>query len=82
MAAVSFTADGYVNNNKFRKYILRCELYIKRITKTFYYTIFFACHSLGVNTGFVKEALRLLRTNSSRSTFTRKRTEFHDTHKE
>ena len=61
---------------------LHHDRYIKRITKTFYYTIFFSCHSLGVNTRFVKEALRLLRTNSSRSTFNRKRTEFHDTHKE
>ena len=34
MAAVTFTADGYVNNNKFREYIPRRELYIKRITKT------------------------------------------------
>ena len=33
MATITFTADGCVNNNKFRKYILRCELCIKCITK-------------------------------------------------
>ena len=38
--------------------------------------LFFRCFPPGVNTGFVKEgAQRLLRKNSSRSTFNRKRTE-------
>ena len=34
------------------------------------------------NTGFIKEDLRLLRTNSSRASSNRKRTEFHNTLKE
>ena len=39
-------------------------------TETFQYTPFNSCHPVGVKTGFVKgEALRLLRTNSSKSTF-------------
>ena len=35
MVAVTFTANGCVNNIKFRKYILRHELFIKHITDTF-----------------------------------------------
>ena len=39
-------------------------------TETFQYTHFNSCHPAGVKKGFVKgEALRLLRTNSSKSTF-------------
>ena len=39
-------------------------------TETFQYTYFTSCHPPGVNKGFIKgEALRLLRTNSSRKTF-------------
>ena len=43
-------------------------------TATFLYTNYFSCDTLkGVNTGFAKgEALRLLRPNSSRSTFNKK----------
>lgn len=73
MVAVTFTANGCVNNIKFRKYILRHELFIKHITDTFETDTFeyknFFCHPPGVNMGFVKEALRLLRTNSSCSKF-------------
>ena len=47
-------------------------------TATFLYTYYFSCHTLkGVHTGFAKgEALHLLRPNSSRSTFNKKRTDF------
>jgi len=39
-------------------------------TETFQYTHFNSCHPVGVKKGFVKgEVLRLLRTNSSKSTF-------------
>ena len=37
---------------------------------TFQYTNFYSCHPSGVTKGYVKEeALRLLRTNSSKTTF-------------
>jgi len=39
-------------------------------TETFQYTHFRLCHPLGVKRGFIKsEAIRLLRTNSSKTTF-------------
>ena len=39
-------------------------------TETFQYTHFSSCHAPGVKKGFIKgEALRLLRTNSSKATF-------------
>ena len=39
-------------------------------TKTFQYTHFTSCHSPGVKRGFIKgEAIRFLRTNSSKTTF-------------
>ena len=39
-------------------------------TETFQYTHYSSCHPLGVSKGFIKgEALRLLRTNSSKTTF-------------
>ena len=39
-------------------------------TETFQYTNFYSCHPSGVKKGFIRgEALRLLRTNSSHSTF-------------
>jgi len=39
-------------------------------TETFQYTNFYSCHPPGVKKGFIKgEALRLLRTNSSRINF-------------
>ena len=74
LAAVTLTADGCVNNIKFASYLtgnqpLTCKLITKRQLPS--YTNYFSCHTLkGVNTGFTKgEALRLLRPNSSRSTF-------------
>ena len=78
LAAVTLTADGCVNNVKFASYLtgnqaLTCKLITKRQLPS-YIRIFFSCHTLkGVNTGFAKgEALRLLRPNSSRSTFNKK----------
>ena len=42
-------------------------------TETFQYTHFSSCHPLGVKKGFIKgEALRLLRTNSSKNIFEEK----------
>ena len=39
-------------------------------TETFQYTHFSSCHPPGVKSGFIKgEAIRLLRTNSSKRTF-------------
>ena len=46
-------------------------------TETFQYTHFTSCHPPGVRKGFVKgEALRLLRTNSSKTTFEENITQF------
>ena len=77
LAAVTLTADGCVNNIKFASYLtgnqpLTCKLITKRQLPS--YTNYFSCHTLkGVNTGFTKgEALRLLRPNSSCSTFNKK----------
>ena len=77
LAAVTLTADGCVNNIKFLSYLignqpLTCKLITKRQLPS--YTNYFSCHTLkGVNTGFTKgEALRLLRPNSSCSTFNKK----------
>ena len=77
LAAVTLTAGGCVNNIKFASYLtgnqpLTCKLITKRQLPS--YTNYFSCHTLkGVNTGFTKgEALRLLRPNSSRSTFHKK----------
>ena len=77
LAAVTLTADSCVNNIKFASYLtgnqpLTCKLITKRQLPS--YTNYFSCHTLkGVNTGFTKgEALRLLRPNSSRSTFNKK----------
>ena len=77
LAAVTLTADGCVNNIIFASNLtgnqpLTCKLITKRQLPS--YTNYFSCHTLkGVNTGFTKgEALRLLRPNSSRSTFNKK----------
>ena len=46
-------------------------------TETFQYTHFTSCHPLGVKKGFIKgEALRLLRTNSSKEIFQKRLEEF------
>ena len=46
-------------------------------TETFQYTNFYSCHPPGVTKGFIKgEALRLLRTNSSRINFEENMSDF------
>ena len=51
------------------KSILDVKTHFKK-AETFQYTHFTSCHPPSVNKGFVKgEALRILRTNSSKSTF-------------
>jgi len=48
-----------------------------KLTETFRYIHFTSCHPPGVRKGFIKgEALRLLRTNSSKATFEENRTQF------
>ena len=62
---------------KFKKEsILDMRTHFKR-TETFQYTHFTSCHPPGVRKGFIKgEALRLLRTNSSKVTFEENITQF------
>ena len=56
--------------------ILNVRTYFKP-TETFQYTHFTSCHPPGVRKGFIKgEALRLLRTNSSKATFKENITQF------
>ena len=54
----------------------QCMLDIRthyKATETFQYTHFSSCHPPGVKRGFIKgEALRLLRTNSTKATFEEK----------
>ena len=73
LAAVTLTANELFN----RESTLDMQTHYKE-TATFLYTNYFSCYALkGVNTGFAKgEALRLLRPNSSRSTFNKKHTDF------
>ena len=48
-----------------------------KTTETFQYTNFYSCHPPGVTKGFIKgEALRLLRTNSSRISFEKNMSNF------
>jgi len=52
------------------KSILDIETHYYRPTETFQYTHFSSCHPPGAKRGFIKgEALRLLRTTSSKATF-------------
>ncbi|XP_068742030.1 uncharacterized protein [Montipora capricornis] len=52
-----------------KEFILDIKTHYKP-TETFQYTHFTSCHPLGVKRGFIKgEAIRLLRTNSSKTTF-------------
>ena len=62
--------------------ILDVRTHFKR-TETFQYTNFFSCHPPGVTKCFIKgEALRLLRTNSSKITFEENMGNFFDTPQE
>ena len=78
---------------KFRNFVPRRKIFNWESTldvqthykdrKTFQCTSFYTFHPSGANKEFVKgEVLHLLGTNSSRSTFNKKRTEFQNTHKE
>ena len=59
----------YKGDRFLRESILDVRTYFKP-TETFQYTNFRSCYPPGVTKGFIKgEALRLLRTNSSRTTF-------------
>ena len=92
MTAVTPTADGCINI-KVRNFVPRRKIFNWESTldvqthykdrKTFQCTNFYTFHPSGANKEFVKgEVLHLLGTNSSRSTFNKKRTEFQNTHKE
>ena len=59
----------YKGDRFHKESILDVRTYFKP-TETFQYTNFHSCHPPGVTKGFIKgEALRLLRTNSSQTTF-------------
>ena len=59
----------YKGDKFLKESILDVRTYFKP-TETFQYTNFYSCHPPGVTKGFIKgEALRLLRTNSSQTTF-------------
>ena len=59
----------YKGDRFLKESILDVRTYSKP-TETFQYTNFHSCHPPGVTKGFIKgEALRLLRTNSSQTTF-------------
>ena len=59
--------------NSFQRRAIYREIHIKthyKPTETFQYTHFTSCHPPGVKRGFIKgEAIRLLRINSSKTTF-------------
>ena len=78
LAAITLTANGCGNNIKTGNRPLTWKRITKRQRPSNTRTIFRVIHIIikGVNTWFAKEALRLLRLNSSRSTFNKKRTEF------
>ena len=62
-------AFGNIFMASMEKEMLRQSIY-KTTTETFQYTNYNSCHPAGVKKGFVKgEALRLLRTNSSKVLF-------------
>ena len=81
LASIKFTAE--ISENKITSLdtvVFKGERFIKesildikthyKQTETFQYTHFTSCHPPGVKWGFIKgEELRLLRTNSSKTTF-------------
>ena len=75
MAEISETETTFLDTNVYKGDSFKTEsvLDVKthfKPTETFQYTEFPMCHPPGVKRGFIKgEALRLLRTNSSRITF-------------
>ena len=85
---IKFTADISENKTTFldttvfkgerlRKYSILDIITHYKPTGTFQYTHFASCHPPGVKYGFIKgEAIRLLRTNSSKKTFEENLTKF------
>ena len=67
---ITFLDTCIYKSDRFKKEsILGVKTHFKP-TETFQYTHFSSCHPSGVKKGFIKgEALRLLRTNSSKTTF-------------
>ena len=74
---ITFLDTGVYKGERFKEEsILNVRTYFKP-TETFQYTHFTSCHPPGVRKGFIKgEALRLLRTNSSKATFKENITQF------
>ena len=77
---IKFTAEISENEVTFLDIVVKRERFINesildikteyKPTETFQYTHFNSCHSPGVINGFIKgEAIRLLSTNSSKTTF-------------
>ena len=75
-AEISETEITFLDTNVFKgeRFASESLLDVKthfKPTETFQYTHFSSCHPQGVKKGFIKgEALRLLRTNSSKTEFT------------
>ena len=67
---ITFLGTCVYKDDRFKKHsILDVRTHFKP-TETFYYRHFDSCHPSGVREGFIKgEALRLLRTNSSKAKF-------------
>ena len=74
-AEISETETTFLDTNIYKgeRFISNSVLYVRthfKPTETFQYTHFSSCHPPGVKRGFIKgEALRLLRTNSSKKIF-------------
>ena len=71
-AEVSQLETTFLDTTVYKGEIFEKEsiLDVGTLTETFYYTNYNSCHPAGVKKGFVKgEALRLLRTNSSKIMF-------------
>ena len=75
MAEISDTETMFLDTKVYKgeRFAKQSTLDIKtyfKATETFQYTHFSSCHPPGVKKGFIKgEALRLLRTNSSKAAF-------------
>ena len=78
--SIKFTAEISENEVTFLDIVVKRERFTNesildiktqyKPTETFQYTHFNSCHPPGVKNGFIKgEAIRLLRTNSSKTTF-------------
>ena len=71
-----FDTNVYKRQRFYKESLLDVRTHCKP-TETFQYTNFYSCHPPGVRKGFIKgEAPRLLRTNSSKTTFEANITDF------